>query len=187
MVKWTSGILLGFSLLGWVLFVYAYGNYASLRADYATLEADYTGLEDKYSRLQTNYGSLKTRYDSLNASHGALESRLNSLLSRAQSLAQSASWFSTDSRLRVTSEIVAEELYFSTLYYVRVNVTNIGDKPLKDVWIFLFRYKGGELEWNSWSGCKDIENLYLGETCSYDFQIYDDVTSYIVFAIGGTG
>ena len=97
-------------------------------------------------------------------------------------------WIPEDNRIKLSTRLIAEELLGEVLYYtIEVSVTNIATEPLKEVWVFVFPYKGESLveNWNPLMYCKEFENLVPGETNSYNFTLIPkDITSYKVFAIG---
>ena len=71
-------------------------------------------------------------------------------------------------------------------YDVEVTVTNVGDKPFDKVWIFLFPYVDGKLEFSTWSHTKSVESLYIGESYSYTFTVLSEkMTTYKILVIGG--
>ena len=104
-------------------------------------------------------------------------------------MAKSATWLSEDKRLKVTSEVIPEFLFEKLYSYkVRVTVTNVGTEPLSKVWIFLFPYKDGEFAgyWSTYSYSKSVENLYMGESYSYNFTgISKEMTTYKIIAVSG--
>lgn len=61
-------------------------------------------------------------------------------------------------------------------------MTNIGNKPLSEVWVFVFTYVNGKLvKWNYHM----FEDLYMGETQTYTFTgLPEDITTYKVLAVG---
>jgi hypothetical protein len=145
----------------------------------------YSSYKYAYESLQQDYGRLKTEYDDLKAKHDELQSIIES----GKAIAESATWLSEDKRLKVKSEVIPETLFGKLWHYiVSVNVTNVGEEPLSKVWIFLFPYKGDKLieDWNPLSYSKCIENLYMGESYSYNFTwVPKDMTTYKIIALAG--
>jgi hypothetical protein len=128
--------------------------------------------------LKSEYDSVKQDYD-----------KLLSAIEKGEVVAKSATWLSEDKRLKVTSEVIPEFLFEELWYYtVKVTVTNVGTEPLSIVWIFLFPYKDGKLVeyWSTFYYSKSVENLYMGESYSYNFTgIPKEMTTYKVVAIAG--
>lgn len=189
-------------------------NYSELRTEkedleeeYSNLEADVTSLEKSYLTLQTesrdlilaiqetnsllmsNYSTLKTYYSTLYSNYNSLKEdydELNALFEEGEAIAESAEWITEDECLKVTSKLITSGTYWVT-YTVRVTIVNIGDEPMDEVWIFLFPYVDGKIEyWSIYSHVHSVESIYIGETYSHDFTyLPDEMTSYKVLAVVG--
>jgi len=159
-------------------------SFDSLSAKYAGLTSDYSELKGEKEDLETEYSGLKSDYDSLKEDYDGL----HSILEEGEAISESAEWVSEDGRLKVTSELITSETWWAT-YIVRVNVTNVGDEPIDKVLIFLITYKDGKFAESYFYGeyhSHTVENLYIGETYSYNFtDLPDDMTSYKVLAVAG--
>jgi hypothetical protein len=161
----------------------------SLNASYTALSTDYTRLVAEHSKLQADYGALNTDYVSLQADYARLNGTYQSLAADLQSgkaLAESATWLSEDERLKVTSEVTPD--YLGTYlwgWYIKVTVTNVGSEPLDTVWIMVFPYVQGKLEFSTYSDATSVTDLYMGESYSYTFTVSPSTTTYSVLAVGG--
>ena len=150
-------------------------EYTALKSEYDSLKDDILGLTNTLSLYQDNYRTLKEDYD-----------KLHSILEEGEAIAESAEWFSEDECLKVTSKLITSGTYWVT-YTVRVTITNVGDEPLDKVVIFLFPYKDGKFAETYWEyHTHTVENIYIGETYSYDFTyLPEEMTSYRVLAVAG--
>ena len=135
-------------------------------------------LEGELWELTDNYEALKGDYE-----------EIYSIFNASKAIAESAEWISDDERLTVTSEpFTSPSLIMGITYSVRVNVTNVGDKPIDKVLIFLVTYKDGKFTEGYLYGQYSsyiVENLYIGETYSHDFTVSPGMTSYKVLAVAG--
>ena len=133
------------------------------------------GLTNAFSLYQDNYRTLKEDYD-----------ELSSILETGEAMAESAEWVSEDERLKVTSKLITSGTWGVT-YTVRVTITNVGDEPIDKVVIFVFPYEDGKFAETYWEYHEHtVENLYIGETYSYDFTyLPEEMTSYKVLAVAG--
>ena len=158
-------------------------DYSKLNSDYLNLEAEKATLEHNYSLLYIGYEAQKSTYDTLKEEYDKIVSVSNG----AKAIAESAEWVSEDGRLKVTSELIISGTWWTT-YTVRVNVTNIGNELISKVYIIVFPYKDGKFA-ETYVGYDQhsIENLYIGESNSYDFTsiTFKDMTSYKVLAVVG--
>lgn len=167
-------------------------NYSELKTEKEKLEDDYSALRVDYSKLEEEYSILNSYYESLYSIYNSLKEdydELHSILEEGRAIAESAEWVSEDKRLKVTSNLTSEYLFEEvTGYTVRVTITNVGNEPFDQVWIFLFPYVDGNLYeyWNPLSYAHSVENIYISETYSYDFTyLLEKMTSYKVLAVAG--
>jgi hypothetical protein len=148
------------------------------QSEYRSYKYAYESLKQDYDKLKANYDELQSKYD-----------ELQSIIEGGKAVAESATWFSEDKRLKVTSEVIPYAPYGTLWHYtVKVTVTNVGEKPLSKVWIIIFVYKGDKLieGWDPFWYSKSVENLYIGESYSYNFTyLPKDMTSYKVIAVAG--
>lgn len=113
---------------------------------------------------------------------------MKNIIERGKAIAKSAEWISEDKRLKVTSELIPDYSLKAWRYNVRVTVTNIGDKPLKRVFMFIFPYVGDKLceYWDPISYSYEVRDLYVGENASFTFVFLpEDMTSYKILVVGG--
>lgn len=161
------------------------GEIWELEGDYEKLASVRTSLEENYSELRTEKEDLEKEYSDLEAEITSLEK----ILETGKAITESAEWISDDECLKGTSEVIVTRelwiwnIYLPSTYTVRVNITNIGDKPISKVYIFLFPYTNGEFTEKYYSNT--AESLYIGETYSHDFRISAETTSYRVLAVAG--
>jgi len=142
-------------------------------------------LSRPYARARQEIRTLEEELEALGERYDSLNDELHFL----GVIAESAEWISDDERLKVTSEpFTSPSLIMGITYSVRVNVTNVGDKPIDKVLIFLITYKDGKFtegylygQYSSYT----VENLYIGETYSHEFTVSPDMTSYKVLAVAG--
>ena len=158
---------------------------ASLNSEIANKNSEISSLKSQIANLNYSYLSLKSEYDSVKQDYD----KLLSAIEKGEVVAKSATWLSEDERLNVTSEVIPE-LFLGELssYTVKVTVTNVGTEPLSRVLIFLFPYKDGTLvdNWGTFYYSKSVENLYMGESYSYNFTwIPKEMTTYKVVAVAG--
>jgi hypothetical protein len=161
-------------------------------AQIAALQTQMNLLNNSLSWYQSEYRSYKYAYESLKQDYDKLKANydeLQSIIEGGKAVAESATWFSEDKRLKVTSEVIPYAPYGTLWHYtVKVTVTNVGEKPLSKVWIIIFVYKGDKLieGWDPFWYSKSVENLYIGESYSYNFTyLPKDMTSYKVIAVAG--
>jgi len=170
-----------------VVTVLCLGLWANADQKARTLEGELEALGDRYDSLNAEYvkvvedhTALKSKYDSLKEDYDELHS--------IGVIAESAEWVLEDERLKVTSELlVPSGTSWWVTYTIRVTIMNIGDEPLDRVVIFVFPYKDGKFA-ETYSGYNShtVENIYIGETYSYNFTgLPDDMTSYKVLAVAG--
>jgi len=168
------------------------GGMRELEDDYDKLSRVRTSLEENYSELRTEKEDLEAEYSRLSSDYSKIESdktSLEKILESGEAITESAEWISDDECLKGTSEVIITRelwvwgIYLPDIYTVRVNITNIGDKPIGKVYVFLFPYTNGEFtekyDYNI------VESLYIGETYSHDFRISSETTSYKVLAVAG--
>jgi len=203
----AMGLLTVMTLIGWILLIGASfviddleAKYDALNASYNKLKKEYEVLNSKYSELQDQYSSLGSEYSSLNVEYNSLKDEyerlkdeyeclkekfeaLKASLEKGEIIAGSATWLSEDKRLKVVSELIPKYLFGEISYYnIRVNVTNVSNKPLSEVLVFIFVYVNGKLA--KWDYHR-FEDLYIGETQTYTFtDLPEDVTTYKVLALG---
>jgi len=157
---------------------------ASLNSEIADRDSQILSLKLQIANINSSYLSLKSEYDSLKQGYD----KLLSAIEKGEVAAKSATWLSEDKRLSVTSEVIPEFLFKELwCYTVKVTVTNVGKEPLSIVWIFLFPYKNGKLVeyWDPLWYSKSVENLYIGESYSYNFTVPKEMTTYKVVAVAG--
>lgn len=67
-------------------------------------------------------------------------------------------------------------------YDLKVDVMNVGDRPLRKVLVFVFVYADGRLvEWKYY----EFKDLYIGETLTYTFSyLPEELTAYKALAVG---
>lgn len=150
-------------------------KHSEIQSEYFLMRSSYESEYSKYSKLQSEYSSIKSSYESLMREHEELEKQYEIL--------KSVSWISEDGRIKVTYELIPQHWWREISYYdLKVDVTNVGDKPLKNVLVFVFAYADGRLvEWKYYK----FNDLYMGETLTYTFQhLSKELTSYRVLAIG---
>lgn len=63
----------------------------------------------------------------------------------------------------------------------------LGSLPINKVVVFVFPYRNGNFAGRFWGYQENtVEDLYMGETCNYDFiGLPDDMTSYKVLTVVG--
>lgn len=147
-------------------------KHSEIQSEYFLMRSSY---ESEYSKLQSEYSSIKSSYESLMREHEELEKQYEIL--------KSVSLISEDGRIKVTCELIPQHWWREISYYdLKVDVTNVGDKPLNNVLVFVFAYADGRLvEWKYYK----FNDLYMGETLTYTFQyLSKELTSYKVLAIG---
>jgi archaellum component FlaC len=158
---------------------------ASLESEIVNKDSQISSLKSQIANLNYSYLSLKSEYDSVKQDYNELLSAIE----KGEVVAKSATWLSEDKRLNVTSEVIPEFLLGEIWSYtVRVTVTNVGTEPLSRVLIFLFPYKDGKLidNWGTFYYSKSVENLYMGESYSYNFtDVPEEMTTYKVIAVAG--
>lgn len=168
------------------------GELWELEDDYNKLALVRTSLEENYSELRTEKEDLEKDYSDLEVEYSLLKEdylEVKSIIDTGTAIAKSAEWISEDECLKGTSEVIITRelwiwgIYLSSTHTVRVNITNIGDKPIGKVYIFLFPYTNGEFTERYDSNI--VESLYIGETYSHDFRVSEDMTSYKVLAVTG--
>jgi len=163
-------------------------EYSKLRAKYSSLEGEYRSVSNNYFNLKLEFDSLKLQFDRLNNEYTRTKTEYESLMTeieRGVAIANSATWLSEDRRLRVETSL-SPVLFFGEVVYYKLNVTvtNVGELPLKRVWVLVIPYCGNVI-------CEDfylfgyyyrIDNVYIGETFSHLFTIPAESTSYKVYA-----
>lgn len=132
-----------------------------------------------HTKLKSDYDFLKKNYDNMTA-----------IIAKGEAVAKSATWFSEDKRVRVTSEVVPDVVFGSIVSYkIRVTLVNVANRQLDVVWIFLYAYnKDGNLVqyWNPIGYIKSVERLHVGETYTYTFEmISKETATYKVFVAVG--
>jgi len=149
--------------------------YSSLISFYRERERDFNFLYYNYNSLKEDYNLMKENYNELSL-----------VLREGESIAESAEWISEDDSLKVKSELILAGISWRT-YTVKVTVTNIGDGPINKICILLFPYKNGNfLEKPFEYISNSVENIYTGETYSYNFtNLSTEITSYKLIAVAG--
>jgi hypothetical protein len=161
-------------------------------SEISSLKTKIRELQDLVDKLNSTLRAKDSQISSLNSTYYSLKrdyDKLISIIEDGEAIAKSATWISEDGRLRVTSEVIPEFSRGKLLSYtVKVTVTNIGVEPISKVWIILFPYKGDRLieYWSPYSYSKSVENLYIGESYSYNFtKLPKYMTTYKVIAVAG--
>jgi len=146
-------------------------------AEIQRLRAENAELEMEYSVLNSKYESLKEDYDEL------------SLITEERKPKNESTIYVTENEsLEVISKLVpcfTDNKLIS--YIIRVNATNISDKPLDKVCVFMVAYAYDETTGGSWSctaGSLNTESLYPQETYTCEFtDLFKEITTYKIFAV----
>ena len=190
-------------------------EYYALRADYDNLNSDHNLLKEKYSKLSLNYTSLKSSfqkleneyyllkndfenlnltYNKLKKDYEKLGNSLNELNITYTELKEDYKELKKEYEILKSAGIVFDGLKISGIklekgyiwYSVVGNVTNISDKPMRKVYVFLFEYEpDGSL---GYYHTYTIENLAVNETNSFEFSTFlEEDQKFKVLAIGSFG
>ena len=177
------GFAIGFSAKIQTFFV-DYGalqnEYTLLKDDYATLNDTYTALLSQSNSLQTEYNQLEQNYATLNSEHAQLNENYTNLEQNYTWLKQhSFTYYTVSGALNISSIEIEIDTFFEDTT-VRGNITNIGNEPINEVYVYaLLRNPDGTMYFDYWKYEK-IENLYIGETASFEIWFYSYVEGQTV-------
>ena len=160
-----------------------------MATDYSALqsqaEAEYAALESSNSQLQAQYDTLSKTYTAhqeqlaIAENHATqLQEELDNLQAKYVSLANLKK-FDADDNLRVS--FTAEEEFLSSRW-IAGQITNIGSKTVKKVYVFIFRYNQDGSLMTSEFPPPVITNLGPNETAHFSFLVSDE--SFKVMVVG---
>jgi len=170
-VSLVIGIVVGFAV-GFTArvrtFFVDYGalqnEYTLLEDDYATLNDTHTVLVSQYSSLHTEYIPLKQNYTTLNTEHTQLEANYTWLKQH------SFTYYTVGDALNISSIEIEKDTYFDWTT-VKGNITNISNNAIDEVYVYALLRKPDEtIYFRDWSYEK-IEDLYIGETASFEIGL----------------
>ena len=163
----------------------------SLEENYSKLRTEKEDLEDDYSKLEREYSTLNSLYATLYSSHSSLKEdydELSLITEERNAKNDSVIYVTENGSLEVMSQLVpcfVDNTLIS--YIIRVNATNISDKPLDKVCIFMVAYSYNETTGESWSctaGSLNTKPLYPQETYTCKFtDMFKEITTYKIFAV----
>lgn len=148
-----------------------------LREEYSSLQRMYSDVSDAYMKLRNEYDRLNQLLSSINSTYRELLKEYCELSEKYRVLSSVGLVFNG---LKITDLRVVDTSLFHT---VKGNITNVSDKPMKRVYIFLLTFdKDGMLEGYS---IYTVENLAVNETNSFEFPYsLEEDELFRVFAIG---
>ncbi len=156
-----------------------------LRHSQSQAEAEYAALESSNSQLQAQYDTLSKTYTAhqeqlaIAENHATqLQEELDNLQAKYVSLANLKK-FDADDNLRVS--FTAEEEFLSSRW-IAGQITNIGSKTVKKVYVFIFRYNQDGSLMTSEFPPPVITNLGPNETAHFSFLVSDE--SFKVMVVG---
>lgn len=147
----VRGILMNRKLLGITIIAFVVGLGLGLAIGFAAkihrFLVDYDALNNDYTQLQANYTWLKQH---------------------------SFTYYTVGDTINISNlEITEREYFWETVYDIKGTITNIGDKPIEIVYVYLIlKNPDGTCEFETYRYEK-IENLYTGETASFEFSGID--------------
>ncbi len=187
MGRWKLALcLIAILILGYIL---GYGSGASrageLELRLGKLKAEYDNLKARYGRLEERYITLNQCYSRLNATYQALLSKYQKLLEDYQELMEKYEYLQRVGL--VFGGLNITDLKVVRHYDVIGNVTNISNRSMPEVYVFLFVFNddGTLREYH----VDQIYNLWPGETNPFEFRYVLDREDqpFRVVAIGNYG
>jgi chaperonin cofactor prefoldin len=152
---------------------------SSLQADKNNLQSQVSSLETENNQLQTWLYDNKSQISSLKASVLGLEDEIESLNAENSRLKQDCfMYYTVGDSINISNlgSTEKEELFDELCFDLNGTITNIGDKPIETVYVYLIIRNPDDtadfrLYWRD-----EIENLYIGESATFEFTYisYDE-------------
>jgi len=123
-----------------------------------------------------NYTSIISGKDNTIAVKNSLISGLQEQLEKLNAsyiwLKQhSFTYYVVGNTINISNIGIFQKVYMTNWYTVNGTITNIGDKPIKEVYVFLIlRNPDGTIDFSP-SYYDKIENLYMGESDTFEFAL----------------
>ena len=147
-------------------------GYAFILAQTIKLRHENDELRSQYNDLKLEYESLNTTYTTLNATYTWLKHH-------------SFTYYTAGDDINVSNIGIFRKTEWFDWWTINGTITNIGDKPIETVYVYLvLRNPDGTIDFST-SGYDKIENLYIGETATFEFSYidYDESQTVEIFLV----
>ena len=125
--------------------------------------------------LETRISNLEIEKNSLISSYNALDATHSNLLSNYTWVKQhSFTYYEVGNAINISSLEIEEPLPESVFRTTKVrgNITNISNKSLKEVYVYvILRNQDGTMYFGT-SDYEEIKDLYIGETANFEIWVY---------------
>ena len=116
---------------------------------------------------------LRLQYENLNATYTWLKGH-------------SFTYYTVGDAINISNlEIIEREYFWEIVYDIEGTITNISDKPIESVYVYLIlRNPDGIADFSTYR-YEEIESLYIGETASFEFFgiTYDEGQTVEIFLV----
>jgi type II secretory pathway pseudopilin PulG len=130
-------------------------------------DSQISALSNQNSQLQQQINELQTWLQG-NITH--LQNQIRDINVSYIQLKQ-LKYYEVGSSIKISSLEVEVHEWFK-ITKVRGNITNIGNKPIKVVYVYAFLRNPDETIYFSPDDYEEIKDLYIGETASFEIWIY---------------
>ena len=138
----------------------------------ATLQDRINTLSDENNTLQGQVDTLQSQISSLNASLQEAIAERDALRLQYEELKRhSFTYYVVDDAINISNIGIFQESWVS--WTINGTVTNISNKAIQTLYVYLIpRNPDGTADFDPFE-YEEIENLYIGETATFEFSIYD--------------
>lgn len=139
---------------------------------YSSTLAENVKLRGENDQLRLQLESLNATCNTLNATYTWLKQH-------------SFTYYTVGNEINVSNVGIFRESEWFDWYTINGTITNIGDKPVETVYVYLIlRNPDGTADFST-SNYDKIENLYIGETAPFEFSYidYDESQTVEIFLV----
>jgi hypothetical protein len=139
----------------------------------------YSSTLAETARLRDEHDQLKLQFEGLNATYNTLNATYNWLRQH------SFTYYIVGNEINISNVGIFKESEWFDWWTINGTITNISDKPIETVYVYLIlRNPDGTADFST-SNYDEIENLYIGETATFEFSYvyYNESQTIEIFLI----